>query len=145
KAFMEVMDFYLEELDLDWLYWDESNGPGVTSSGDSLEAYLTYNAWDGHSAKIDPDTGLIQQKVAFLTLISDAFIDAVVQRVEAKGGFVLFNGAATTRRRLRSPSFTETQYDITRSYDLHLHTPLAYGLGTVPLFEVRRRLGFGML
>ncbi len=146
RAYMKIVDFYLNELKLDWLYWDESNGPGVTvERGDSLEAYLTYNAWDGHSAKIDPKTGLIQQKCGFLTLLSDDFIGAVVDKVNQRGGFVLFNGAATTRQRLRSPSFVETQWDITLGYRTHLNTPLAYGLGNPTMLDLRRRLDFGMV
>jgi hypothetical protein len=146
KAYMKVVDFYLNDLKLDWLYWDESNGPGVTvERGDSLEAYLTYNAWDGHSAKIDQKTGLIRQNCGFLTLLSDKFIDGVVEKFKERRGFVLFNGAATTRRRMHSPSFVETQWDITLCYRTHLNTPLAYGVGNPTMLDLRRRLDFAMV
>jgi len=146
EAYLKILDFYLDELKLDWIYWDESNGPGVTvDEGDRLESFLTYNAWDGHSAKIDPQTGLIQQKCAFLTLLCDDFMDAAVEKVEKKGGFVLFNGAATTKRRLRSPSFVETQWDITQNYRTHLNAPLAYGPGNPTVNDLRRRANLGTI
>ena len=146
KVYSKLIDFYLNDLKLDWIYWDESNGPGVTvASGDKLEAYLTYNTWDGHSAKIDPKTGEIQEKCGFITLLSDEFINSIVNEVQKKGGMVLFNGAATTALRRRSPSFVETQDNITNAYKTNLNTPLAYGLGDPSMADLRRRLDFGLL
>lgn len=148
KAYMRMIDFYLDDLNLDWLYIDESNGPGVTiQAGDNLEGYLTYNAWDGHSAKIDPKTGMITQKCGFLTLLSDDFLKTVVEKVRRKGGFVLFNGPGTTRSRQDSPSMSETQWDITRGYRTHLGTPLAFAplAYSSNMLDVRQRLDRGML
>jgi hypothetical protein len=146
KVYSKLIDYYLNDLNLDWIYWDESNGPGVTiPAGDKLEAYLTYNTWDGHSAKIDPKTGLIQQKCGFITLLCDDFINSIVDEVKQKGGMVLFNGAATTVNRRRSPSFVETQGDITNAYKTNLNTPMAYGLGNPSMADLRRRLDFGLL
>jgi hypothetical protein len=146
KAYHHVIDYLLNDVKLDWIYWDESNGPGVTvEKGDKMESYLTYNAWDGHTAKINPQTGMIEQKCGFLTLLSGDYIHGIVNQVKGHGGYVLFNGAGTVESRLESPSFVESQWDITRLYNTHLNTPLAYGLGDPSMADLRRRLDFGTL
>jgi len=146
KAYHRVMDYLLNDVKLDWIYWDESNGPGVTvEKGDKMESYLTYNTWDGHSAKIDPQTGMIEQKRGILTLLSGDYIHGIVRQVKDHGGYVLFNGAGTVKSRLQSPSFVESQWDITRLYSTHLNTPLAYGLGNPSMEDLRRRLDYGTL
>ena len=144
KAYHQVIDYLLNDVKLDWVYWDESNGPGVTvEKGDKMESYLTYNTWDGHSAKINPQTGMIEQKCGILTLLSGDYMHGIMKQVKDHGGYVLFNGAGTVKSRLESPSFVESQWDITRLYSTHLNTPLAYGLGDPSMADLRRRLDFG--
>ena len=140
KAYDKFIDFYLNDLGLDWIYWDESNGPGTLG-----ENSLTYNTWDGHTAKINLETKKIEKKCAILTLVCDAYIISVADKVRKKGGFILFNGSAPTKARLSLPSFTETQDLILRSYRLHLNTPLAFGFGSPPVAELRRRLNYGCI
>jgi hypothetical protein len=146
KAYHRVIDYLLNDVKFDWIYWDESNGPGVTvAKGDKMEGYLTYNEWDGHTAKINPHTGMIEQKCGFLTLLSGDYMHGIVKQVKDHDGYVLFNGAGTVKSRLESPSFVESQWDITRLYSTHLNTPLAYGLGDPSMADLRRRLDFGTL
>ena len=146
KAYHRVIDYLLNDVKLDWIYWDESNGPGVTvEKGDKMESYLTYNTWDGHTAKVNPQTGMIEQKCGFLTLLSGDYMHGIVKQVKDHGGYVLFNGAGTVKSRLESPSFVESQWGITRLYSTNLNTPLAYGLGDPTMADLRRRLDFGTI
>ena len=140
KAYNKFIDFFLNDLDLDWIYWDESNGPGILG-----ESYLTYNTWDKHTAKINLETKKIKKKCAILSLICNDYIMSVADKVRRKGGFILFNGSATTKARLSLPSFTETQDLILRCYETHLNTPLAYGFGKPSMAELRKRLNYGTI
>ncbi|MCM8818540.1 MAG: hypothetical protein NC915_03570 [Candidatus Omnitrophica bacterium] len=140
KAFSKVIDFYLNDLDFDWIYWDESTGPGIFGESDR-----TYNAWDGYSAIINPETKKIEKKFGLLVLLSDDFIMSMYKKVKDKGGFVLFNSAARTKSRINTASFVESQDLILRAYDTHLNTPLAYGYGKPSMNELIERLNYGTI
>jgi len=141
KAYDKVIDFYLNDLGVDWLYWDEINGPGILG-----ENRLTYNAWDGHTAKINLKTKKIEKKCAILSLICNEYIMSVADKVRRKGGFLLFNGPATTKARLSFPSFTEIHDLILRCYETHLNTPLVYHTsGTPSMEQLRKALNYGTI
>lgn len=149
KDYLKLIDFYLQDLGVDWLYWDESNGPGATHQSVSVNAQITrkstFNAWDGHSAIINPDTKLVERKFALLPLHTREFFNEVRRRFAEREGLVYFNGSAQTRDRISTPSFVETQYTITDCYRTHLNTPLAYAYGTPTIEDIRQRLFYGCL
>ena len=143
KAYEKMMDLYFDHFQFDWLYWDESRGPGATAADRESPSGATFNAWDGHTAEIDPKTNRIIRTYALLPLLCDDYIISVVDRVRKRGGFVLFNGAAATIRRATCPAMAETQDHITRAYELHMGSPLAYGFGKPRIEDIRRRLDLG--
>ncbi|MCC7349724.1 MAG: hypothetical protein IT446_04070 [Phycisphaerales bacterium] len=150
KAYMKVIDYYLNNLKVDWIYWDESTGPSIkpqTPDADETEIFLTYNTWDGHSAKIDPKTGRIVQKCGIIALLSDDFIVAAHENIQQHGGFSFHNNPPVTVKRRHDLSMQEVQWDITRSYKQHLATPLAYGQESEgqSMYSIRRRLDHGLL
>lgn len=149
KAYLELIDFYLHDFNVDWLYWDESNGPGATHQSVTVNAQITrkstFNAWDGYSAIINPDTKLIEKKFALLPLHTREFFNEVRRRFAEREGLVYFNGAAQTKDRISTPSFVETQYTITDCYRTHLNTPLAYAYGTPTVEDIRQRLFYGCI
>jgi len=140
KAYMKFIDWYLNDMGFDWIYWDESTGPGIIGEKDK-----TYNLWDGYSAIINPDTKTIEKKFALLPLVCDEFIMNIYEKVKRKGGFILFNGAAVTKSRIKCPSFVESQDLILRLYNTHLNTPLAYGFGKPSMKELIDRLNYGTI
>ncbi len=153
KAYLDLMDHLFDEIKVDWLYWDESDGPGLTQPDKSapgninLPANVTYNAWDGHSAVIDPKTGLIQRKFGILPLLSDAVFSEIINKTRARGGNIQFNSVPVTasRQQSQTQSFVETQWDITWAYRTHLTTPMAFGLGSPDMATLRRTLDFGTI
>ncbi len=149
KEYLKLIDFYLNDLGFDWLYWDESVGPGVTNSdvvaGSQQDRYATYDIWDGHTAQIHRRKKIIEKPFAMLPLITRPLFAEIIRKVEAKGGFVLFNSAATTQQRQGSPSFVESQDTLTRGYEAHLNTPLAYGYGQPTMADLRARLKLGLI
>jgi hypothetical protein len=146
KLFLRSLDFYLNTLKVDWIYWDESNGPGATAKDNKGASNVTFNAWDGHSAVIDPKTNRMDKKFAVLPLISRDIFKFAIKKIYAKpGGVILFNGPATTACRLKTLSMTESQDHIVRCYLTHLNTPLAYGFGTPKFSAIVDRLNYGCL
>jgi|GEM_PF-2227411 len=153
KAFLRQIDYVFDETKVDWLYWDESNGPGMTqpgkeaTSGENLPSNITFNAWDGHSAVIDPATGMIVQKIGILPILSSGVFKKAIQKAKDHGGIVQFNGVPTTsmRQHSQTQSFVESQWDMTRVYSTHLSTPMAFGLGSPDMATLRRTLDFGTL
>jgi len=145
RAYRKIIDFYVNDVGIDWLYWDESTGPGMTASDATSAAYATYNVWDGHTADIDPETNRIRRKYALLPLLCDDFITGVAREFRERGSFVLFNAAARTRRRGVHPCMAESQDDFGRVYMLHLASPLAYIPGAPSFADIRRRLEAGVL
>lgn len=153
KAYLKLMDHIFDEMKVDWLYWDESTGPGMTQPDKStpgninLPSNITYNTWDGHSAVIDPETGQIQRKFGILPLLSDGVFSEIINKTKARGGNVQFNGVPVTasRQQSQTQSFVETQWDITWTYLTHLTSPMAFGLGDPDMATLRRTLDFGNL
>jgi hypothetical protein len=146
KLFRKSLNFYLDTLKVDWLYWDESNGPGATAKNNKGASNITFNAWDGHSAIIDSETNQIDKKFAVLSLISQDIFKYAIKKIYAKpGGLILFNGPATTSYRIKTLCMTESQDHIVRCYATHLNTPLAYGFGTPKFSAIVERLNYGCL
>lgn len=140
KAYAQFIDWYLNDIGFDWIYWDESTGPGILGETDK-----TYNIWDGHSAIINSETKTIEKKYAILGLITNDFIMSMYEKVKRKDGHILFNGAAVTKERIHLPSFIETQDLILRAYESHLNTPLAYGFGKPSMQTLIDRLNYGTI
>ena len=147
KVHMDCLDFLHNEMNIDWTYWDESNGPGTTAKEHVGSAPVTFNAEDGHSALIDLETNRVMQKCAILAVVSAPALQEGIRRTLDKGGIVLFNGPPTLRYRSqpRVYSMAETQDVIARAYQTHLGTPLAYGYGTPEFRAVVERLNYGCL
>lgn len=153
KAYLGLMDYLFDEIKVDWLYWDESDGPGLTQPDKSapgninLPSNVTYNAWDGYSAVIDPQTGLIERKFGILPLLSDGVFSEIINKTKARGGNIQFNGVPVTasRQQSQTQSFVEVQWDITWAYRTHLTSPMAFGLGSPDMATLRRALDFGNL
>lgn len=153
-AYLKLTDYLLDEMGFDWIYWDESDGPGMTQPGkevhDDMDVppNVTFNAWDGHSAVMDPKTGQLLRKFGILPILSDGIFEKVIEKVEARDAMIQFNGApstATRQNRASTQSFVETQWNIANTYRTHLSTPLAYGLGNPDMASLRRILDFGAL
>jgi len=70
KVHIDSLDFLHNEMNIDWTYWDESNGPGTTANEHVGSAPVTFNDEDGHSALIDPETNRVMQKCAILAVVS---------------------------------------------------------------------------
>ena len=145
KAYRRIIEMYLKDVNIDWLYWDESNGPGMTASDNASAASSTYNAWDGHTAEIDPKTNTIIRKYGILPLISNSFIISIADIFRKKGSFVLFNGAASTKERMMFPCMTEAQDDFSRIYTLHLCSPLAYSIAKLNIKTIRKYIQAGAI
>ncbi|MFW6598490.1 hypothetical protein ACQBAU_08050 [Propionibacteriaceae bacterium Y2011] len=149
EAYLSMTDWMINDVGLDWLYVDESTGPGMTADPVfvelGLDRALTYNTWDGHTAILAED-GTIERKVGILPLLADGVLGTVADNVEAAtGGRIVYNQASATARRQQQSSFVETQYTYTNGYELHLNTPLAYGLGAPSMATLRMRLELGLV
>lgn len=122
KAMLAAADRYMDELQIDGIYWDEMEN---VAYGTPL---ITYNTADGHSCLLDPKTYTIQREVGLTTLLGESHRLAVIQRVRDKGGFVMGNGPATTLDMLRTgvQRMVEIQHNDYWCYEGNLGTPLGY-------------------
>lgn len=146
RLFRKTLDFYIDELKVDWYYWDESTGPGVTAANRQGASSSTFSTWDGNSAIIDFSNNKIEKKFGILAIVSKDIFKYAIKRIYSRpGGLILFNGPATTGYRLNTLSMAETQDHIQRCYETHLNTPLAYGFGTPNFNEIVERLDYGCL
>lgn len=145
KVHIDSLDYLFDTMKIDWLYWDESNGPGTTAKDRTGSASVTFNTTDGNSALIDKTTNAIIKKCAILAVISAPALQEGIDRARKAGGITLFNGAPTMRYRNQPGvySMTETQDVISRANKLHLTTPLAYGVGSPPFSAIVERLNYG--
>lgn len=113
------IDQILGECKADGVYWDEV----------SYSAYKYHygEPWDGISGDIDPQTGKLLRLKSSVTLLSQPWIVAQMQRIMAKGP-LMTNGAPHTRTMgaLHYQTFVETAA-ITNCLRAVLYSPVALG------------------
>jgi hypothetical protein len=141
KAMLDVADFYMQDMKLDGLYWDELE---VTGFGSPL---LTYNKPDGHSCLMDMKTFTIRQDVGLTTLLGKNHRLAVIDRVRAQGGMILANGPICTRAILDAhlQNMTEIQHNNYWAFEGNLQTPLGYMSRRKDFANLVRALNLAML
>jgi hypothetical protein len=141
-AFRATLETQKKEMGADGFYIDEANWPSGLQNDP-----ITYNAWDGHSAILDPQTFAIQQKIGYVALLSAAYQNQLFSEMGAQGVWFLGNDAPVTMAQNQAmwPRFVETQNDIRRGTLAHLYTPLAYGSSSPTVKTLRRNLEFGIL
>lgn len=122
RAMLAVAERYLDEMQVDGLYWDEME---VVAYGTPL---LTYNQPDGHSCLLDPQSYTIRQEIGITTLLGEKHRLAVIDRVRRRGGVLMGNGPACTRALLASgvPRMVEIQHNDSWCFEGNLGTPLGY-------------------
>jgi len=141
KEFFRVVDTLMDEYGADGIYLDETTQP--SGLGDPI----TYNRWDGHTAILNPRDFSIERKVGSLYLLCRDYKLALIEHIRKRGGWMLGNGqpVCLALNRERFPRFTETHTIISRAYEGHLYTPLAYGTANPTMEMIRERLALGML
>jgi len=140
RRFAEIVDYYLDTCGADGIYWDE-----MTAWGPNRR--LTFGAWDGHTAQIDPETKAITRLVGLVPLLSAAYRRSQVDRVRGMGKVVHANGApeVATLQTACNSRMVETKFVPIRVTELHLTTPLAYTHGIPTVRGMRERLAQGGL
>ena len=98
KAMLDAIDYMLDEIGASAMYAD-----GFVSG---YARGHTYNTWDGHSVEIDPKTKCVTRKMGNVSLMALPVLKAVAQKVAAKGGVVITNGAAGPRSLWKEHYFT---------------------------------------
>ncbi len=141
KAMLKVADAYLDEIGANGLYWDEMEGV------DFGRPLLTYSQPDGRSCLLDPKTYTVKQQVGVTTLLGADHRAAVVERVRAKGGFVMGNGPTAVRKLLdlHVQRMVEIQHNDTWCYEGNLDSPLGYGSSELEFSNVTRALAMATL
>jgi hypothetical protein len=142
KAFRAALETQKRELGADGFYIDETNLP----SGLSADP-ITYNAWDGCSAILDPKTFAIKHKIGYTFLLSEKYQNQLIKEMSAEGTWFLGNGAPSTRSQNNSkwPRFVEAQVVVSNARLAQLYTPLAFGSGAPSVEILRRELAYGVL
>lgn len=138
-AFLQACERLLEEYGATGLYLDESNGG---------HAVYTYNAWDGRSAEIDPQTHDIKALVGHPTLMSVPVRLALQKMTDERGAGFIANGHpyVMTENRAHFPRFVEAQHLVSRAAETHLYTPLIWEFGTyTDTSRLRRSLKWGTI
>jgi len=98
KAMLDAIDYMLDEIGASAMYAD-----GFVSG---YAGGHTYNAWDGHSVEIDPETKCVTRKMGNVSLMALPVLKAVTRKVAAKGGVVITNGGAGPRSLWKEHYFT---------------------------------------
>jgi hypothetical protein len=141
KAMLDVVDAYMDDLGADGLYWDEMEN---VAFGYPL---LTYSQPDGRSCILDPQTYTVKQQVGVTTLLGAEHRAAVVEKVRAKGGFVMGNGPTAVRRLLdmHVQRMVEIQHNDVWCYEGNLDSPLGYASSSAEFSNVTRALAMATL
>jgi concanavalin A-like lectin/glucanase superfamily protein len=98
KAMLGAIDYMLDDIGASAMYAD-----GFVSG---YARGHTYNTWDGHSVEIDPQTKCVTRKMGNVSLMALPVLKAVAQKVAAKGGVVITNGAPGPRSLWKEHYFT---------------------------------------
>jgi hypothetical protein len=141
KAMLDVVDAYMDDIGADGLYWDEMEN---VAFGYPL---LTYAQPDGRSCILDPETHAVKQQVGITTLLGAEHRAAVVEKVRAKGGFVMGNGPTAVRKLLdlHIQRMVEIQHNDVWCYEGNLDSPLGYGSSPLEFSNVTRALAMATL
>jgi len=141
KAMLDVVDGYMDEIGADGLYWDEMEN---VAFGYPL---LTYAQPDGRSCILDPKTYAVKQQVGVTTLLGAEHRAAVVEKVRAKGGFVMGNGPTAVRKLLdlHVQRMVEIQHNEVWCYEGNLDSPLGYASSPKEFSNVTRALAMATL
>jgi hypothetical protein len=137
RAFTRTVDRIMDELGADGIYQDESNHGGRE---------WTYNAWDQHSAMIDPATHRITALVGHVTLLSSEYRIGLHRHVRERGGLQVANGQPCLMAENRDdfPRFVEAQQNLCRAAETHLYSPLVWDYGIYrDASRLRRALAWG--
>lgn len=136
RAMLKVADRYLDEMQVDGLYWDEME---AVAYGTPL---LTYNQFDGHSCLLDPQRFTIQTEVGLTTLLGRDHRLAVIEQVRRRGGLLMGNGPPCTRATLDTgvQRMVEIQHNDTWCYEGNLATPLGYLSSRITFGDFTRAL-----
>lgn len=110
KALLKSVDVMMNELGCKGAFMD---GFMIAYGGE-----YTYDRWDGHTAEIDPKTKTIKRKMGSVLLLSQDVLAEVCQKMRAKGGTVIANGAVVTRTIGREP--IPHDLEITEGSGVHL-------------------------
>lgn len=142
KVFRAALETQRREMGVDGFYIDETNMP----SGLSTDP-ITYNAWDGVSAILDPQTFAIKEKVGYTFLLAEKYQNQLIDQMSDEGMWFMGNGAPSTGSQNRSkwPRFVESQVVVSNARLAQLYTPLAFGSEAPTLEILRRELAYGVL
>ncbi len=145
KAFIELVEWFIEEVGVDGFYWDELSGAGVTSG--SRPTQMVFGPFDGHTATISPETHRIERKAAIYALLCDRFKKQVIDSMLARNLLVLANSQPCTAamQRYRFPRMVESHVQASDSVLAHMHAPLAYTRASTSVADFRYRLSFGAI
>lgn len=141
KDTLDAVDVYMDQIGADGLYWDEMEN---VAYGYPL---MTYDRPDGHSCLLDPATYTVKQQVGLTTLLGEGHRLAVIDKVRAKGGYIMGNGPTTTRELLakRVQRMVEIQHNDVWAYEGNLDTPLGYASSRQDFANVTRALQMATL
>jgi hypothetical protein len=108
---------------------------------------LTYAQPDGRSCLLDPKTHTVTRQVGVTTLLGAEHRAAVVERVRAKGGFVMGNGPTAVRKLLglHVQRMVEIQHNDVLCYEGNLNSPLGYASSELEFSNVTRALSMATL
>ncbi|MHB1455461.1 MAG: hypothetical protein ACYC0V_00950 [Armatimonadota bacterium] len=126
RGMLKVLDEMVGPMNGNGIYFDEVNYPTGIGWMDFFPC--TYNAWDGHSAILDPETFAITQKCGYLELLSGDFKKMLFKKIARKRLIMLGNGEPETwwEDSLKIPRHTECRVDpYPRAYESHLYSPIA--------------------
>lgn len=122
KAMLATADWYMTEMKVDGLYWDEMEGVGY---GQPL---VTYNVSDGYSCELDPVTYTIKREIGINTIMGEKHRVAVIKKVRERGGDLMGNGPISTKSilALKPQRMIEIQHNDYWNYEGNLGSPLGY-------------------
>ena len=129
NALREYVDFCLDTIGLDGLFWD------VMACERARD--IDYSRWDGHSALLDPEYR-IKQKISIQGIEGIPFFVELIERIYAKRKVLVvdyFSGAKTVFAALRKHGVIGTMEGNNLGKNLvrmHLHTPLSMRGGEDP-------------
>lgn len=126
RGMLKVLDEMIGPMKGNGIYFDEVNYPTGIGWMDFFPC--TYNAWDGYSAILDPETFAITQKCGYLELLSADFKKMLFKKITQKRLIMLGNGEPETwwEDGLKIPRHTECRTDpYPRAYESHLYSPIA--------------------
>jgi hypothetical protein len=140
QAMLKTVDSVLNETRADGVYWDEMSGLAYGTP------FITYDAFDGFSADLDPVTFKILRKKGYVSILSEEFQMFLIKKLQSQGRLLVGNGPPHSRAvsDLHFPRFTETQHNSYWPREGHLYSPVGYSLSSA-FSDVHRLLNDGIL